>query len=49
MDIIILYPQVEDQGSPPLSDSARVLISVTDFNDNPPQFQSLSYQFSVQV
>lgn len=38
---------VEDSGSPPLSASTTVSLTVTDVNDNPPIFDSSNYSFAV--
>lgn len=35
--------QVRDSGIPPFSDTAKVWITVLDFNDNPPVFDPISY------
>ena len=39
---------VSDGGSPSLSDTVIVIISVTDVNDNPPDFQDDSYSMEIQ-
>ncbi|XP_070769788.1 cadherin-related family member 2 [Enoplosus armatus] len=37
-----------DKGSPPLSTMVTVIINVEDVNDNTPQFEASSYEFSVK-
>ncbi|XP_060905016.1 cadherin-related family member 2 isoform X2 [Labrus mixtus] len=37
-----------DKGTPPLSASVTVIINVEDVNDNSPQFEAPSYEFSVK-
>lgn len=35
--------EVKDQGTPALTDIAKVMVHVQDYNDNPPVFEPLSY------
>ena len=34
-----------DGGSPPLSSNTSIIVTVTDINDNPPEFTNSSYNF----
>ena len=53
-DSYVLIVKVSDLGSPPLSDTAKVFVTVTDENDSPPEFlcengtQQCVYNVSVQ-
>lgn len=48
IDMFILTIRATDMGTPTMSDSALILINVTDVNDNPPIFTSDSYSVSVR-
>ena len=36
-----------DGGSPPLSSNTSIIVTVTDINDNPPEFTNSSYSFQL--
>ena len=48
-DAIDFELYIFDQGNPPLYDVARVSITVSDVNDNPPFFLQSSYSFTVSL
>ena len=47
MSSLEMTVRVQDQGVPPLSDTARVKLNIVDVNDNKPVFSAPAYTFSV--